>query len=212
MSNLQKIDNQQSKCDEIIEYLSQDKGYWLKNDKWDTAEKIFLSRVVDQRYINFIDLYNLKNEVKFYVLFNFKNKFLSECSLTKTLRPLSLFKEFRALYLNNIKTFNDLDIDKINKKWSLFLMNRGFKVNKTGKIKESVYYCFINNIYNFIKDFYDDREEIEKVKSQIEISNRCGRELWSEKNKQYLNVLEQTLQKIKEQKVVHKNGNSREDL
>lgn len=162
MSNLQKIDNQQSKYDEIIEYLSQDKSYWLKNDKWDTAEKIFLSRVVDQRYINFIDLYNLKNEVKFYVLFNFKNKFLSECSLTKTLRPLSLFKEFRALYLNNIKTFNDLDIDKINKKWSLFLINRGFKVNKTGGIKESVYYCFINNIYNFIKDFYDDREETEK--------------------------------------------------
>lgn len=41
-------------------------------------------------------------------------------------------------------------------------------------------------------------EEIEKVKSQIETSNRCGRELWAEKNTQYLSILEQTLQKVKE--------------
>lgn len=55
-------------------------------------------------------------------------------------------------------------------------------------------------------------EEIEKVKQQIEISNKCGRELWAEKNKQYLNILEQTLEKVKEHKLVHKNGKSREDL
>ena len=54
-------------------------------------------------------------------------------------------------------------------------------------------------------------EEIEKVKSQIDISTRCGRELWAEKNMQYLSVLEQTLQRVKEQKLVHKNGKSRED-
>lgn len=54
-------------------------------------------------------------------------------------------------------------------------------------------------------------EEIEKVKSQIEISNKCGRELWAKKNMQYLSVLEQTLQRVKEQKLVHKNSKSRED-
>lgn len=55
-------------------------------------------------------------------------------------------------------------------------------------------------------------EEIELVKKQIEISNKCGRELWAEKNKQYLDILEKTLEKIREQKLVHKNGKSREDL
>lgn len=163
MRNIQEIkNNQQSKYDEIIEYLSQDNGYWIKNDKWDTNERFFLGKVVDQRYINFCDLYDLKNEVKLYVLFNFKNKLLSECSLTKMLRPLKLFKEFRRLYLNNTKTFNDLDIDKVNKKWHLFLINKGLKVDKTGRIKQSVYYYFINTFYYFIKDFYDDREETEK--------------------------------------------------
>lgn len=63
-----------------------------------------------------------------------------------------------------------------------------------------------------IENIPEYEEEIEKVKSQIEISNRCGRELWAEKNKQYLNILEQTLEKVKEHKLVHKNGKSREDM
>ena len=31
--------NQQSKYEEIIEYLKQDDGYWLENDKWDLTEE-----------------------------------------------------------------------------------------------------------------------------------------------------------------------------
>ena len=63
-----------------------------------------------------------------------------------------------------------------------------------------------------VENIPEYEEEIEKVKQQIEISNRCGRELWAEKNKQYLNILEQTLEKVKEHKLVHKNGKSREDI
>lgn len=63
-----------------------------------------------------------------------------------------------------------------------------------------------------VENIPEYEEEIEKVKEQIKISDRCGRELWVEKNKQYLNILEQTLEKVKEQKLVHKNGKSREDM
>lgn len=62
-----------------------------------------------------------------------------------------------------------------------------------------------------VENIPEYEEEIEKVKSQIKISNRCGRELWAEKNKSYLELLERTLEKVKEQKIVHKNGSSRED-
>lgn len=55
-------------------------------------------------------------------------------------------------------------------------------------------------------------EEIDKVKKQIEISNKCGRELWAEKNKTYLDTLEKTLEKVREYKLVHKNGKSREEV
>ncbi|MDZ7548568.1 hypothetical protein GNF67_17885, partial [Clostridium perfringens] len=57
MSNLQKIDNQQSKYDEIIEYLKQDNGYWLKNDKWDITKEFFIGgKVRSQRYIDFSNI------------------------------------------------------------------------------------------------------------------------------------------------------------
>ncbi|AJA47043.1 transposase [Clostridium pasteurianum DSM 525 = ATCC 6013] len=55
-------------------------------------------------------------------------------------------------------------------------------------------------------------EEIQKVRTQIEVSNRCRRELWAEKNEHYLDILEKTLEKVREHKLVHKNGKSREDL
>ncbi|WP_346917572.1 tyrosine-type recombinase/integrase [Clostridium sp.] len=54
-------------------------------------------------------------------------------------------------------------------------------------------------------------EEIQKVKYQIEISDKFGRELWAEKNTGYLELLEKTLGKIREYKLVHKNDKSRED-
>lgn len=63
-----------------------------------------------------------------------------------------------------------------------------------------------------VENIPEYEEEIDKVKKQIDISNRCGRELWAEKNKTYLDILEKTLEKVREQKLVHKNGKSREDV
>ncbi|MDF2883783.1 MAG: site-specific recombinase XerD, partial [Clostridiaceae bacterium] len=62
-----------------------------------------------------------------------------------------------------------------------------------------------------IENIPEYEEEIENVKKQINISEKFGRELWAEKNKTYLKLLEYTLEKVKEQKIVHKNGKSRED-
>lgn len=63
-----------------------------------------------------------------------------------------------------------------------------------------------------VENIPEYEEEIEKVKAQIEISNKCGRELWAEKNMTYLKLLENTLSKIKTQKIIHKNGKSREEV
>ena len=78
---------------------------------------------------------------------------------------------------------------------------------------------FLNRYYGKLKETLEysvgrklDEEEIDKVKKQIEISNKCGRELWAEKNKTYLDTLEKTLEKVREYKLVHKNGKSREEV
>lgn len=63
-----------------------------------------------------------------------------------------------------------------------------------------------------IENISEYEDEMEHVKKQIDISERCGRELWAEKNKTYLKLLEDTLTRVKEQKIIHKNGKSREDV
>ncbi|HBH1637974.1 TPA: hypothetical protein KRM34_003611, partial [Clostridioides difficile] len=65
MSNLQEIKINQSKYDEIIEYLKQDNGYWLENDKWDTSKDIFWRgniRCGNAEY-NTIDFTNIKSKI-----------------------------------------------------------------------------------------------------------------------------------------------------
>lgn len=63
-----------------------------------------------------------------------------------------------------------------------------------------------------IENIPEYEEEIDRVKKQIEVSERCGRELLGEKNRKYLELLENTLDKVKTQKIVHKNSKSREEL
>ena len=55
------------------------------------------------------------------------------------------------------------------------------------------------------------KEEIKRVQEQIKISKECGRTLWQEKNEEYLKLLNDMVTKIKENHIVHKNGNSREE-
>lgn len=158
MDNLQLIkSNQQSKYDELIEYLKQDNGYWLENDKWDLIEEFFYKKIIrNRRYIDFSSFKNknLKNEIKYYFVYNFKNKLLSEKSLVSYAVYLDKFAEF----MNNNETLFYLDNNKIINKWHLFIINKGLKINeKDGRLKQ-----FPNFFINFIKDFYDIREETEK--------------------------------------------------
>ena len=78
MRNLQEIkSNKQSKYDEIVEFLSQDNGYWLENDKWDLTEEFFMRKKQrGYRYLDFSTFKNnyIKNEVKYYLIYSYKNK------------------------------------------------------------------------------------------------------------------------------------------
>ncbi|KZL88384.1 hypothetical protein [Clostridium magnum] len=79
MDNLQLIkSNQQSKYEEIIEYLSQDNGYWLENDIWDAIETFFIGeKISNMRYIDFSNIKNdnLKNEIKYFFFTNIKKNY-----------------------------------------------------------------------------------------------------------------------------------------
>ena len=154
---LLEADGQLSKEEQIQEYLKQDNAYWLNNDKWDFTKDIFYGkRIRSQRYYDFSNFKSnrYKNEVKFYFLYHFKEQLLKPISvgiMGSVLNHLSKFIK--------VNTLVDLDIDRTHTKWKLYLINQGIKYKPR---ENSRYFSFINNLLNFIHDFYDDRDETDK--------------------------------------------------
>lgn len=151
--------NQQSKNEEIIEYLKQDNGYWLENDKWDITEDFFMDKVIyGYKNINFSSIKNIsiKNEIKYYFLYTFKNKYQTNKVIVRQARVLKLLSSF--LNNNHISTFLALDKQKTFMQWKLNLINNNVNYVST----EARYFSFTNVLIDFIKDFYDDRDETEK--------------------------------------------------
>ena len=163
MSNLQKIDNQQSKYDEIIEYLKQDNGYWLENDKWDLTEEFFIGkRIYTSRYIDFSSFNDecIKNELKYYIVYSFKENLLKNTYIVKLTSTFKHFSKFLNKNYKEYNSFNYFDKYSFELKFKNYLLGNGFRLINN-KISSNEMNC-IAYILNFIKDFYDDREEIEK--------------------------------------------------
>ncbi|MBB6625662.1 tyrosine-type recombinase/integrase [Clostridium gasigenes] len=166
VNNLQQIkSNQQSKYNEIIEYLKQDNGYWLENDIWNVNDEVFekieYEVNVKNININFIKNEVLKNEVKYYLVYSLKNKYIT---LSAVLNAQQYAIKYLITYIEKFhysnNSFNNILIE--SSKWQLFLMDKGLAFNNKKQINNSSY-RYINNVLpNFIKDFYDDREETEK--------------------------------------------------
>lgn len=163
-NNLQKISNGQlNKYEEIIKYLKQDDGYWLNNDKWDLTNNCFVGELVhNRRNIDFSMFKNvlLKNELKYYILFNFKEQKLSEKYIVSLSSGFTHLSNFLNKYYYNINSFNGIIYEKFYQKWSLYLSEIGVKNNN--KNFNSFKIMNILFVIKFIGKFYDDREEIEK--------------------------------------------------
>jgi len=161
VKNLQLISsNEQSKYNEIIEYLKQDKGYWLENDKWDLTEDIFVGKkIYNSRYINFSSFKNkiIKNELKYYVIFSFKEKYLTKKSILDMSYRLKPMANFFDVYYKNAISLNSVD-DNVLIKWSSFLIDTMINTDiSLASCKGKMV-----SVLDFIKGFYDDREETEK--------------------------------------------------
>ena len=159
MKSLQEIkSNQQSKYDEIIEYLKQDNGYWLENDKWDLTHDIFVGKKIrSNRYFNFERINNvcLKNEIKYYFLYNFKNGLIKLNTFDRQSESLKNISYFFNKYIK-VNTLSEVDKNKTQTKWILFLNEIGVKTSNLHMRN------ITNFVIDFIIDFYDDREETEK--------------------------------------------------
>lgn len=165
MKNLQNINsNQQSKYAEIIQYLKQDNGYWLENDKWDLTEEFFIGKkIYNSRYIDFYKFNNqcLKNELKYYLIYSFKNNLIKNSYAVSLSNTFKHFSNFLNKYCTDVYTFNNLDRNTFNFKFKNHLLKSGFRLLDNNKINATEMNS-ISYVLDFIKDFYDDREETEK--------------------------------------------------
>ncbi|QXE18279.1 MULTISPECIES: tyrosine-type recombinase/integrase [Clostridium] len=158
-NNLQKIrTGQLNKYEEIIKYLKQDNSYWLDNDKWDLTKEFFIGKKHSYifKYLDFsnVNYEQLKNEVKFYIVYNLKNKYIKK----STIAPLNPSIQKLALFTDKYKSFLEFDLEKSKIKWKVFLRTNGINGGKSN----TRYYNFFDCVLDFVKDFYDNREETEK--------------------------------------------------
>ena len=80
---------------EILEYLKQDDGYWLYNDKWDVKKNSFYGKSPDgTRHIRFDTLKKetLKNEFKYFVLRSFKDDLYKSATVRKISNYFRIFR------------------------------------------------------------------------------------------------------------------------
>ena len=154
--------NQQSKYEEIIEYLKQDDGYWLENDKWDLTKEFFIGKkIYRSRYIDFYSFEKeyIKNEIKYYTLYLVKETYIKKSHLLNLSYRFNSLGAFFEKYYKNTNSFNMIyDKNTLLTKWRNYLLSSSINTDN------SLNYCnsIISSLYDFIKDFYDDREEIEK--------------------------------------------------
>ncbi|NFB55103.1 integrase [Clostridium botulinum] len=162
MKNLQEINNsKQSKYDEIIEYLKQDDGYWLENDKWDLTEWFFIGKkIYNSRYIDFSSFKNeyIKNEVKYFVLFYVKESYIKKSHLLNLSYRLNPMGNFFEEYYKNINSLAKIKDNSVLTRWKSNLLKSNINTDNSLNVCNGI----MVSLLEFIKDFYDDREETEK--------------------------------------------------
>ena len=154
-----------AKLDEISAALE---GYW-GNDRWDITNPAFdefrsLKWASNNNVIDFSNLQpGIRKEIKF---------FFSQRLQRHTLRLRTAFDDtdsvlfawliFLKRTYPNISSFMDIEINKAMAKWRSYLLEQGYQLIKMGRLSTNTYEGLLQQAYQFMADFYDDRDEFEK--------------------------------------------------
>lgn len=107
----------------------------------------------------------------------------------------------------------EVDYGKVKKNLDAVKVPFGtcFKPTKLG-CKQQINHCLACGSFCSCEDDIPEYEaEIERIREKIHLGEEIGREDWVTKNMEYMEVLIRMVQRIKAEKVVHKNGATRED-
>lgn len=156
MNKLQIIKTKKlSKYDEIIAYLKNDNSYWLDNDQWD-AKKEFRIDETHYRYIDFSTFKseNLKNEFKYYILYNYKNDLLTRAYIGNIASGFMQFGKFISKIFKDKNSFKEIDAEKLQIGFKFYIENNNLKFHSRFKN--------LSKVCKFFMEFYDERQGIER--------------------------------------------------
>lgn len=152
------------KINEIKEKLN---GYW-ENDVWDIRDPFFDELRPDKwsakKFSNVFTFFptGLKEEIKFFFAFRLQEHTLRLISVINYGIILSQLSNFLAKFYPRSKSFTNINYDKALMQWRSFLVEQGFIVKEDGRLSSINYEILFNQLFYFISNFYDDREEYEK--------------------------------------------------
>ena len=150
---------------EIIAYLSEDDGYWIENDVWEVQNKAFMNNGLFpyiRKTATRIDFRHyakemIRNEVKYYLLNSIKN---GELKLGNVLNVYSMPIKRLGDYLS---TSDIHGIEELKEDDGFIRYLNQYYATKKGSHKNwNHYLSFKNGFVEFIHDYYDERDEVEK--------------------------------------------------
>ncbi|PHJ38283.1 hypothetical protein P378_10650 [Desulforamulus profundi] len=149
---------------EIEETLT---GYWEK-DRWDITDPIFDEFrperwTLPNKIIDFSRLQpGIKEEVKFFFIHRLREYTLRLQTAVSYGTCFARLADFLKQVYPGIGSFTDFKIEIVMTRWRSYLVEQGVSVNKKGRLSSTQYETLLQQVYQFMLNFYDDREEFEK--------------------------------------------------
>lgn len=153
-----------AKWREIEETLT---GYWEK-DRWDITDPIFDEFrperwTLPNKIIDFSRLQpGIKEEVKFFFIHRLREHTLRLQTAVSYGTCFARLANFLERVYPKVGSFTDLEIEIVMTRWRSYLVEQGVSVNKKGRLSSTQYETLLQQVYQFMLNFYDDREEFEK--------------------------------------------------
>jgi integrase len=153
-----------AKLDEIHSAL---KGYW-ENDIWNITDPFFDEFRPEKWYVTTktLDLSQLKTgikeEIKYFYVYRISNKIMRLQTAINYRSILNHLTIFLNQFYPDITSIIDIAYEKFLMHWRSYLTNQGLTYCTNGRLANPYYISLVNQLYIFLQNFYDDREEFEK--------------------------------------------------
>lgn len=148
------------KIDELLN------GYW-GSDIWEVSDPIFDEFRIgklspsSRKTINFSNFSNsIGNEIKYFFSVRLATKEITVLTLINYARALKEFAEFLNKNYPNIKSIIDIKFDEAYIQWRSTVI--GKRPSNDKKYYKNAYTILFNQLYSFLINHYDTREEYEK--------------------------------------------------